>query len=651
MENIEPTKDEDELRVSTLEIFFDLIFVFIVTQFTALIAHHPLTGLLQSVLMLGFLWWMFAGYSWLTNVIPPVRPARRILVLVAMAGWLLVGMSVPVAFEEGEVWIAVGMLVVVVIHGLMYLQATKAVGPVFVANMAAVAAVFAAQLGPEGLWRHLLWALAAVIVWSVPIFHNQKGLTLHPGHITERHGLVVIVTLGESVVAISIGAAGLALDGDLLFAAILSLAVAACLWWALFVHEMPRTEEALAETSDQVQRVRKVLNGLSYAFIPVLLGIIVFAAGVEHAIGHATSPLDLTAMLLVSGGVAAFLLGTAWLRSAMALQRPLDRVCLAAAVLAVTPVGLYNAASQLGAIAIVLIGGLALEYRSRRLAARSLATGLGNHQGRGRLGVVDDPARQVEDLLDDVGGDDVGRGSLGDHRALAHRDQVRGVAGGLVEVVQHRHERAALPVELGAQVEDLELVGDVEVGRGLVEQQQRGLLGEHHRDPHPLPLAAGQLVDAPRGEVFDVGGLHGLGDDGLVLGRPLPQEALVRVAAAGDQVGDGDPVRRDRRLRQQAQALGDRPRGLGVDVAPVEQHPPGRGLQHARQGLEQGGLAAGVGADDDGELAFGEVDGEPFADGDAPVSDRGVPDGQRALRCDGHGMIPFLRCVASSHMR
>lgn len=362
VERISPTPDEEDLPVSTLELFFDLIFVFTVAQFTAIIAYDPLIGLLQTVLMFGFLWWMYAGYSWLTNVIPPERPARRVLLLCAMAGWLVVALTVPAAFD-GSVWIAVGMLVVVLVHGLMYLQAARAFGPVFVANLAAVAAVFAAELGPEGAWRYALWALATVIVWSVPIWHGQRGLNLHPAHITERHGLVVIVALGESVVAIGIGARDLPVDADLLLAAVLGLAITACLWWSLFVRDLPGTEHALTATKDSVKRVRKVLAGLSYAFIPVLIGILVFAAGLKHAVGHALSPLDAESTWLLSGGVAAFLLGTAGLRLTMPLPRPWDRVILAAVVLALAPIGLVNTALQLGAIVIVLIVALIIEGR------------------------------------------------------------------------------------------------------------------------------------------------------------------------------------------------------------------------------------------------------------------------------------------------
>ena len=131
--------------------------------------------------------------------------------------------------------------------------------------------------------------------------------------------------------------------------------------------------------------------------------------------------------------------------------------------------------------------------------------------------------------------------------AGAHRDQVVGVAAGVVEVVQDEHDRAALLlVEVDEQVEDLDLVGEVEERGRLVEQHQRGALGERHGDPHPLALAAGQLVDRPAGEVERAGGGEGVVDGGPVGRRPLPEPALVRVAAAADEVGDGDALGGDR---------------------------------------------------------------------------------------------------------
>ena len=156
-------------------------------------------------------------------------------------------------------------------------------------------------------------------------------------------------------------------------------------------------------------------------------------------------------------------------------------------------------------------------------------------------------AVQPEHLAHQLLGHHVGGRALGHDPAVLHGDEVVGVAGGLVEVVQHQDDGAPLRrVEVRQQVEHLDLVGEVEEGRRLVEQQQVGALGQRHGDPHPLPLPAGQLVDRPARELDGAGGDHGRGHGGLVLAAPLPQPRLVRVAAAGDQVGDRDAVRRGR---------------------------------------------------------------------------------------------------------
>ena len=177
-----------------------------------------------------------------------------------------------------------------------------------------------------------------------------------------------------------------------------------------------------------------------------------------------------------------------------------------------------------------------------------------------RLGdrVGDDRRRAARTPRASARGDHLVRRALGADPAVPHGDQVVGVPAGEVEVVHHDHDgRAAPPVEVGEQVEHLELVAQVEVGGRLVEQQQIGLLGERHRDPDPLPLAAAHLLDRPVGQLQRAGGGQRLGHGSVVVGRPLPEPALVRVAASTDQIGDGDALRRDRGLRQQAHHLGD----------------------------------------------------------------------------------------------
>ena len=192
--------------------------------------------------------------------------------------------------------------------------------------------------------------------------------------------------------------------------------------------------------------------------------------------------------------------------------------------------------------------------------------------------------------------------------AVAKGDEVVGVARREVQVVQHHHDRgAATGVEVGQQVEHLDLVGDVEVRRRLVEQQQVRSLRQRHRDPDPLALAARELVDHAVGQPERVRQLERL-RDGLVVGAgPAPEGAVVRVPATADEVDDGDALGRDRVLRQQPQDARDLLGGLAVDDLAVEQHRARPGLEQPRQTPQQGGLAAGVGADDDGHLAVGDL--------------------------------------------
>ncbi len=206
---------------------------------------------------------------------------------------------------------------------------------------------------------------------------------------------------------------------------------------------------------------------------------------------------------------------------------------------------------------------------------------------------------QLEDLLHELAGDDLGRPALGHDRAAAHRDEVMGVPAGVVEVVQDEHDRAAVtPVEVDEQVEHLDLMGEVEERRRLVEQHDLGALRERHRDPDALALATRQLVDRALREGERVGRLERVGDRLLVGRRPLPDPRLVRVAPARDEVGNGDPLGRDRCLGQDPEAHRELLRRQLVDAAPVELHRAADRLEQPREAAQQRRLAARVGADD-----------------------------------------------------
>lgn len=222
-----------------------------------------------------------------------------------------------------------------------------------------------------------------------------------------------------------------------------------------------------------------------------------------------------------------------------------------------------------------------------------------------------------------------------------------GVAAGVVQLVQHGDDGAALPVEVGEEIEKLDLVGDVEEGRRLVEQQDRRFLRQHHGDPDALALAAGQFVHQPVGEIGDAHRRHRRPDRLLVRPRPLPQEGLVRIAPAADQIGDADAVGRRRALRQQAEPARDLAGGQRGNLPAVEHDAPGRRRQQPRQRPQQSRLATGVRPDDDGERPVGNGERQAGGDRARVVAQRhGI--GVEAMR---HArLLPSLRTPTGGHL-
>jgi low temperature requirement protein LtrA len=368
-EKVEPTSPENELRVSTIELFFDLVFVFTVTQLTTLVvgdfterapgAHHFTgQGVVQTLLIFGVLWWMYAGYAWLTNAVPPERPARRALILGGMAGFLIMALAIPSAFDGGGVAFAIGYLVIVLVHGGLYLQASSAVFRLLPFNLGATALIFAAAYAATP-WNYVLWAAALILVWTCPYFIGQRGFVLHPAHIVERHGLLVIIVLGESIVAIGIGASGTRPAAGLVVAALLGLALTAALWWVYFGGDEEAPIRALLRM-EAVSRTRHILGAYFYAHVPLLLGIVATAAGIKKAIGH--DHLDLGPAVALAAGVALFLVGDVWFRRLLRLGRGPARPLAALLAAASFPIGLWSSTAHLGTLVALLLVTLSVEH-------------------------------------------------------------------------------------------------------------------------------------------------------------------------------------------------------------------------------------------------------------------------------------------------
>jgi low temperature requirement protein LtrA len=218
-------------RVTPLELFFDLVFVLALTQCTALMAGEPTwTGIGKGVLVLGVLWWSWVGYAWLTSVLDPEEGGVRLVMFAAMAALLVVALCVPDAFGDDALLFACAYGVVRAAQIALFLLASRD-NPALrqsVLGLAGGTAVgvglLIAASGVDGWAQGGLWVLALLLDMAEPFFFGAAGWSLeHPSHFAERHGLIVIIALGESIVAIGVGA-GTAVDAGVVVAATLGIA-------------------------------------------------------------------------------------------------------------------------------------------------------------------------------------------------------------------------------------------------------------------------------------------------------------------------------------------------------------------------------------------------------------------------------------------
>lgn len=359
-------------RVSTLELFFDLVFVFTITQLSTLLVDEPTwKGVVQVVFMLGVIWWMYDGYAWLTNAVPPDRASRRVFLLAAMAAFLVLALAIPGAFSGSGASFGIAYLAIVLIHSGLFASSTsqkitRAIFGLAPMNLVSALLVLAGGIA-GGTAQYVLWGLGFVSEWITPFFLRSGGFLIGPAHFVERHGLVVIIAIGESVVAVGIGAGGLPIDLSLVGVAVLGLLLSACLWWAYFGSgDEDRAEDALA-AAPAAERQRLAVTAFGYWHLPILFGVIAMAATLRHAIGHAAEELSSEKAFLLGGGAALFLIGDVLYRRTLGLGRGPWRLVAAALALATVALGTgASAVAQLGALVVVLAGALAAEQAGAR---------------------------------------------------------------------------------------------------------------------------------------------------------------------------------------------------------------------------------------------------------------------------------------------
>jgi low temperature requirement protein LtrA len=313
----------EESRVTTLELFFDLVFVFTLTQLTALLSKSlSWESLLQSFLIFIVLFWMYGGYVWLTNSVPPITPVRQLLLIAGMAAFLICALAIPNAFQDTGVAFGIGYLIVILVHGSMYVRAVGLKAARFVPmNILSAATVIAAGF-IDGPTRYLLWIMAIGLHVFTSFLGTGLTFEIRVSHFVERHDVLLLVALGESIIAI--GAGGPVLNLRFIFAAVLGLILSAALWWIYFARDDEVARATMLARSD-TERLGQALGAYFYAFIPMLFGIILLATGIKSSMEHLTTQLDIAHAFAFGGGVALYLIGTAIFRRVSGIPEVLYR--------------------------------------------------------------------------------------------------------------------------------------------------------------------------------------------------------------------------------------------------------------------------------------------------------------------------------------
>ena len=389
---------DESHRVTSLELFFDLVFVYALTQVTALLAADTTwTGAARGAVVLGMLWFAWCSYAWLGNQAKADEGVVRAGLVVAMMPMFVVALAVIESFDDipggwfGPLVFAVALILVRVVHLAVYaiaagddrgllLQLAKTALPV---GIWAVLLVVGAFLDPAA--QLVVWSLALTADYAGIYLGGAEGWRLNAAaHFAERHGLIVIIALGESIVALGVGAADKPVSGPLVTAVVLGLGVSVALWWAYFDVVAPVAERVL-HRAQGAERARLGRDSYTYLHFPMVAGIVFLALGLKKVIEYVadsqhhdlSDPLTGVPLVAMYGGVALYLLGHVAfrLRNVHSVNR--QRVVTVAVLVALIPVAWQLPAlaslGMLAAVLVALIGYESTVHAEARHAIRHVA--------------------------------------------------------------------------------------------------------------------------------------------------------------------------------------------------------------------------------------------------------------------------------------
>jgi low temperature requirement protein LtrA len=370
----------DEHQVTPLELLFDLVFVFAITQVTSLLAHDPTWGgVFRGMLVLAALWWAWSVYAWLTSAIDVDEGGVRLVMLASMGAMFGVALAVPGAFGDDAVLFGVAYLLVRLLH--LVLSATVArddpdrLGALL---RFAPTAIFGASLLVlagflEGNERIAVWVVALAIDYLGPVVIGVgQGWQMAPEHFAERHGLIILIALGESMIAIGVGA-GLELGTGVIVGAALGIVVVSALWWLYFDVAAIFARGRLIQAQG-LELHRLALHSYSYLHLPMFAGIVLFALGLKTTLGHVDEALDTVPAVGLCGGAALYLLGhIAFLfrtTGRVFRRRTIGAAVLLALVPAAHAIPALAALALVSAVCSLIVAYEAIRYREHRVRIR-----------------------------------------------------------------------------------------------------------------------------------------------------------------------------------------------------------------------------------------------------------------------------------------
>src|SRR5918911_2835273 len=370
------TRDGEEQRATPLELFFDLVYVFAITQLShLLLGHLTVEGALETLFLLLAVWWAWVYTTWVTNWFDPDRLPVRLMLVAVMLASLVMSVAIPDAFGErglmfalAYVTIQVGRTVFVVIALNKSLGRSAPLSRNF-------QRIFFWLLASGVLWiiggllegeaRYVLWALALAVEYAGPVFgiytpglgrSTTEVWTVEGGHAAERCQLFMIIALGESILVTGTTFGEIETSVATLGAFVVAFLSSVALWWIYFARAAEAARQVFASSEDPGRIAR---SAYTYFHLPMIAGIIAVAAADEFIVAHPTDRGTAASVALTVGGTALFLVGHAFFKWAVFGMLPWSRAVAIAALAGLIPVGFALPTLALSGAAVLIVVSLA----------------------------------------------------------------------------------------------------------------------------------------------------------------------------------------------------------------------------------------------------------------------------------------------------